>query len=229
MLKKETGSLLARDLTDVLTPQVVKDGDFINSPHLTTLIMILPLSGVEQFLKGYEKYAENVVPGSAQQFTAVKEEDGTQVWRVVLFKNSVDAFMKKVREEKVGTARQFEYSKSAYERMKKQREELIKEHERQEKMMRGFCKASLSDVMIAWVHIKAMRVFVESVLRFGVPPNFASFIVTPKGNQQAQMRKALADILGKGGSDSNAEAQEGEEEYFPYVSLNFTPFTLKQM
>merc|ERR1719218_15827 len=113
--------------------------------------------------------------------------------------------MKKVREEKVGTARQFEYSKSAYGRMKKQREELIKEHERQEKMMRGFCKASLSDVMIAWVHIKAMRVFVESVLRFGVPPNFASFVLQPKANSQAALRKALADELGKAGHDSMAQ------------------------
>lgn len=229
MLKKESGSLVARDLIDVLTPEVVREGDFVNSPHMTTVIMILSQSSVEQFLKGYEKYAENVVPGSAQQFTGIKEEDGTQVWRVVMFRSAVDAFMKKVREDRIGTVRQFEYSKSAFERMKKQREELKKEHERQEKLMRGFCKASLSDVMIAWVHIKAMRVFVESTLRFGVPPNFASFIVTPKGNQQAQMRKALADVLGKGGSDTNAESQEGEEEYFPYVSLNFTPFTLKQM
>jgi len=231
MLKKETGSLLARDLTDVLTPDVVKPDDFVNSAHLTTLIMILPLSGIEAFLKSYEKWAENVVPDSARQFTAIKEEDGTQVWRVVMFKSSVEAFMKKVREERVGAARQFEYSAAAFERMKTQRDELKKECERQEKMMRGFCKASLSDVMIAWVHIKAMRVFVESVLRFGVPPNFASFIVQPKGNQQTQMRKALADVLGRGASDSmaNAEAQgEGEEDYFPYVSLNFVPFTLKQ-
>jgi len=143
MLKKETGSLLARDLTDVLTPEIVKEDDFVTSAHMTTLIMILPLSGIEAFLKSYEKYAENVVPGSAKQFTAIKEEDGTQVWRVVMFRNSVDAFMKKVREERVGTARQFEYSAAAYERMKTQREELKKECERQEKMMtRVSCKCT---------------------------------------------------------------------------------------
>jgi len=228
MLKKETGSLVARDLVDVLTPDVVKDGDFVNSAHMTTVIMILPQANVDGFLKGYETFAENVVPGSAKQFASVVEEDGTQVWRVVMFKSAVDAFMKKVREEKVGTARQFNYSKSAYDRQKTQREELKKEFERQEKMMRSFCKASLSDVMIAWVHIKAMRVFVESTLRFGVPPNFASFIVQPKGNQQAQMRKQLAEVLGKGAAEAdNAEQGEGEEDYFPYVSLNFIPFTLK--
>merc|ERR1712014_498156 len=100
-----------------------------------------------------------------------------------------DAFMKKSREERQGTCRQFEYSVQAYEKVKAQREELKKEIEKQDKMMKGFCKASFSDVMIAWVHIKAMRIFVESVLRFGVPPTFASFIVQPKGNMQAKMRK----------------------------------------
>jgi len=230
MQKKETGSLLAKDLTDVLTPEVVKEDDFIQTQHLTTLVVIVPLINVEAFLKTYERYAENVVPQSARQFTSIKEEDGTQVWRIVLFRTSVDAFMKKAREERVATARVFDYSPQAYDKIRAQREELKKECERQEKMMKGFCKASLSDVMIAWVHIKAMRIFVESVLRFGVPPNFASFILQPKGNQHQAMRKALADVLGKGpdtmaGGEAGAD---GEDDYYPYVSLSFTPFSVKQ-
>jgi len=231
MQKKEAGSLLARDMADVLTPDVVKEDDFVQTAHLTTLIMILPLTSIEPFLKTYEKYAENVVPQSAKQFTSIKEEDGTQVWRIVMFRSAVEPFLKKVRDERIGTARIFEYSPQAYDRAKAQREELKKECERQEKMMKGFCKASLSDVMIAWVHIKAMRIFVESVLRFGVPPNFASFIIQPKGNQLPQMRKALAECLGKGTSDGMKEGEaggEGEEDYFPYVSLSFTPFSVKQ-
>merc|ERR1712066_272168 len=229
MAKKDTGSLLSRDLTDVLTPEVVREDDFVNTQHLTTLVVILAQSNVEAFLNSYEKYAENVVPHSAKQFESVKQEDGTQVWRVVLFRSAVDAFMKKSREERQGTCRQFGYSEFAYEKVKKQREDLKKEVDRQDKMMKGFCKASLSDVMIAWVHIKAMRIFVESVLRFGVPPNFASFIVQSKTNQQANMRKALADVLGKGTPDTMAESGGGDEEdYFPYVSLSFTPFTIQK-
>jgi V-type H+-transporting ATPase subunit C len=222
MSKKESGSLVSRDLTDVLTPDLVKEDDFISTQHLTTLIMVLPSSNVEAFMKSYENYAENVVPRSAKQFTSVRSEDGTQIWRVVLFRTSVDAFMRKSREEKQGSCRQFEYSVQAYEKVKTQREELKKECERQDKMMKGFCKASLSDVMIAWVHIKAMRIFVESVLRFGVPPNFASFIVQPKPNQQPAMRKALAEVIGKGASEDLAGGEE--EDYYPYVSLSFMPF-----
>jgi len=229
MLKKEAGSLLNKDLIEVLTPDVVREDDFVTTQHLATIIMILPQTSVEPFLKNYEKYAENVVPQSARQFTAVKEDDGTTIWRVVLFRSSIDNFFKKVREERIGTARLFDYSPQAFDKAKAQREELKKECERQEKLMKGFCKASLSDVMIAWVHIKAMRVFVESVLRFGVPPNFASFIVQPKSNSTAAMRKALADVLSKGPDTMAVAVAAGgdEEDYFPYVSLSFTPFTVK--
>jgi len=226
MVKKEAGSLMSRDLVDVLTPEIVKEGDFVQTQHITTIILILPFINVEPFLKVYERYAENVVPMSAKQFTAVREEDGTQIWRVLLFRSSVEAFVKKVREQRDGTTRIFDYSPQAYDRVKLQREEVRKECEKQEKMMKGFCKASLSDVMIAWVHIKAIRIFVESVLRFGVPPSFASFIIQPKHNQTAGMRKALADTLGKGTADTMAGGEgEGEEDYYPYVSLNFVPFS----
>lgn len=230
MSKKEAGSLMARDLVDVLTPEIVEDGDFIYTQHLTTLVMIVPQVNMEAFLKGYERYTDNVVPASAKQFTKIKEEDGTTLWRVVLFRSALESFQRAVRENRVGTCRVFEYSPQAYDAVKSKREELKKECERQEKMMKGFCKASLSDVMIAWVHIKAMRVFVESVLRFGVPPSFASFILQPKQNQTTAMRKALADILGKGTPDTMASGDpgaEGEEDYYPYVSLNFVPFSIR--
>mmetsp|Transcript_6061 Transcript_6061/g.14984 ORF Transcript_6061/g.14984 Transcript_6061/m.14984 type:complete len:92 (+) Transcript_6061:69-344(+) len=88
--------------------------------------------------------------------------------------------------------------------------------------------------MVAWMHVKAMRVFVESVLRFGMPPSFATFAFMPKPGTQANARKALADILGKQQNSSGpysaaklAEAAgEDGDEYFPYVSLSFVPFTV---
>merc|ERR1712060_936659 len=97
-------------------------------------------------------------------------------------------------------------------------------------MGKGLYQAAWSDAMVAWIHIKAMRVFVESVLRFGMPPRFASFILTPKAAVPA--RKALADILGKSGqngpfgNDKMADAQEEGDEYYPYVSLSFVPFAI---
>jgi V-type H+-transporting ATPase subunit C len=222
--KKATGNLASRDLSSVLVPGVVQDGDFVQTEHLTTLVVILPEAGVKGFLEKYETYSEKVVPGSAKRFAGVSEEGSdTQAWRVVVFKSEVEAFLKKSREERVATVRQFEYSAAGYEKSKSQKAELQKACEQQEKMMKSFAKAAFSDAMVAWVHVKAMRVFVESVLRFGIPPNFGAFIVTPQDGKLEAARKVLATKLG-GGADAGAD---DEEDYYPYVSVTFNPFSAK--
>jgi V-type H+-transporting ATPase subunit C len=227
--KKQQGSLMSKDMIDVLTPSVVGPNDMVYTEHLTTLVMILPQTSVEPFLKTYHTYAEKVVPLSAKQFPSIVEEDGTSLWRVVVFKESIDAFMKKVREERIGTCRQFEYSEAAYSKLQAARAEMATECEKQEKIMKGFCKAALSDAMVAWVHLKAMRVFLESTLRFGVPPKFAAFLMAPKDNMAPKARKALEMVMGSGAQSagiSDKKEGEDEEDYFPYVSVTFTPFAV---
>jgi V-type H+-transporting ATPase subunit C len=225
MEKKEKANLSGRDMIDILTPDKVSERDFTYTEHLTTVIMILPQTSVEPFLKSYESYAEKVVPLSAKKFTSIKEEDGTEMWRVVMFKCCVDTFTKRVREERIGTCRMFEYSSSAYAKIQEQRKSLKTDCDQQEKIMKGFCKAALSDVMVAWTHIKAMRVFVESTLRFGHSDKavtFSAFLFAPKDNLVAKARKALGDSFG--GSQTAGKEGDDEEDYFPYVCINFTPF-----
>merc|ERR1712039_1154973 len=137
---------------------------------------------------------------------------------------------KKQCREKRYVVRDFEYSEESYKKLKSQREQLEDAVKRQHELVRGLYQAAWSDAMVAWMHIKAMRVFVESVLRFGMPPRFASFILSPKAGANAATRKALADVLGKGGqsgpgADKMTDAQD-DEEYYPYVSLSFTPFNV---
>mmetsp|Transcript_23146 Transcript_23146/g.53407 ORF Transcript_23146/g.53407 Transcript_23146/m.53407 type:complete len:268 (+) Transcript_23146:426-1229(+) len=238
MAKKEGANLTNRDLVDVLTPDVVKmqgnaDDDFIYTEHLTTVVVILPRGAEPEFAKTYEKIAENVVPMSGRKFKDLDDKDGNTLWRVVVFKSAAENFKKQCRERRY-IVRDFEYSEEGYRRLKAQRDQLEDSVRRQHELVRGLYQAAWSDAMIAWVHIKAMRVFVESVLRFGMPPRFASFVVSPKQSSTAGVRKALADVLGKGaqsalfGGDKVAEAQDGDDEYFPYVSLAFTPFNVQR-
>merc|ERR1712019_81930 len=113
-----------------------------------------------------------------------------------MFKSAVEAFKKHCRERK-WIVRDFEYSAEAYKKLTAQREQVEEQVKRQHDLVKSLYAAAWSDSMIALVHLKAMRVFVESVLRFGMPPNFASFILSPKSGVGAPARKALSDILGK--------------------------------
>mmetsp|Transcript_29987 Transcript_29987/g.69785 ORF Transcript_29987/g.69785 Transcript_29987/m.69785 type:complete len:401 (+) Transcript_29987:71-1273(+) len=230
--KAEGQTLMTKDLVDVLTPDVVTmtgspDDDFIMTEHITTVVVVVPRGGENDFMKTYESMQENVVPKSAKKFKGLDDKDGNSIWRVLMFKSAVEGFKKTSRDHRF-TVRDFVYSEEGYKKLVAQRAQIEDECAKQLNVLRSVCEASWSEVMVAWVHIKAMRVFVESVLRYGVPPQFAAFIIQPKAGQTQQMRKALADIFGKQGGpgieDKMAEAADDGEEYYPYVSLSFTPF-----
>lgn len=105
------------------------------------------------------------------------------------------------------------------------------ERDRQMQYLKRRCTPYFEDVYVAWIHIKAIRVFVESVLRYGVPPQFHSVLVVPKA--AVQMRK-IRQVLEKsfGGLDTmNASKLAVSEdvqrvlggtssaEYLPYVNV----------
>lgn len=228
--KKDAANLLTKELVDVLTPGVVvekgsAEDDFIYTDHLTTVCVVLPRGAEKDFLKCYERLAKGVVPQSARQFTQVTDKDKNTVWRVVLFKSGADEFRRACREKKF-LPREFTYDKKAYEALQRNRDEAEKAVNQQHQVVTALYKAAWSDTAVAWMHVKAMRVFVESVLRFGSKAKFQAFVLSPKASATAAARKALAEILSKGSRSFGDEkaGQDDDEEFYPYVSLSFVPF-----
>eukprot|EP00406_Dinophysis_acuminata_P056095 CAMPEP_0179303166 /NCGR_PEP_ID=MMETSP0797-20121207/48439_1 /TAXON_ID=47934 /ORGANISM="Dinophysis acuminata, Strain DAEP01" /LENGTH=404 /DNA_ID=CAMNT_0021012717 /DNA_START=61 /DNA_END=1275 /DNA_ORIENTATION=- len=233
MVKKDAVMLSGRDMIDVLTPDVVQmtgsaNDDFILTEHFTTVCVILPKNGVKEFLETYESISENVVPKSAKQFAGHDDKDGNSLWRVVVFRSAADAFKRACREKRF-LARDFEYSQAAYEKLMSQRAEADETEMKSKSIAMALFQAAWSDAMVAWIHIKAMRCFIESVLRFGLPPYFASFVVLPNATGAAAAKKSLNDILGKnapqGPAVGKGDDDDGEEVH-PYVYMSFTPFVV---
>lgn len=89
---------------------------------------------------------------------------------------------------------------------------------------------SFGEVFEAWIHLKAVRVFVEAVLRYGLPINIHTVLIKPKAEKERKIRLDLAQKFGHldgmsinthGTEDLNAPPtmiQTGD--YFPYVSFN---------
>jgi len=206
------------------------DNDFIYTEHLTTVAVILTKGAEVEFLKTFEKMTDSVVPKSAKRFDheSVKDKDGNTIWRVVLFKESAEPFKKACRERRYIT-RDFEYSEDAYNKREAARKDLEEKVKREYNLVMSLYQAAWSDVMVAWMHIKAMRVFAESALWSGLPPKFAAFVVSPMPSKGDAVRKVLAHTLGKNGGGlgpgSKVDLDEGEDDY-PYVSLSFVPYTV---
>lgn len=230
---KEGGNLLSRDLTDVLTPDVVKElkgsgsDSLIYSEHLTTVVVILTRGQDKEFIKSYESMSKHVVPQSHKQI-AQPDKDGNMIWRVVTFKEGVEEFKKACRDKRFAP-RDFEYTNEGYSKLKDQRAKAQEQYDQLSARIKELYSSVWSDAMISLMHIKAMRIFVESVLRFGLPPSFAAFAIAPTGGHPAA-RKVLKDILGAKSEhgDKAAGVADDGDEYFPYVSFSFTPFTAQR-
>lgn len=43
--------------------------------------------------------------------------------------------------------------------------------------MYQWCQTNFTEVFIAWAHLKALRIHVESILRFGLPADYVGAVV----------------------------------------------------
>jgi len=227
-------TLLNVDLNDILTPEVVTPEDFVETEHLTTVLVIVPKQDDKRWLANYEQLSSLVVPKSAKAFRA-SDKEGNILYRVIVFKKEVENFMKNARSQKF-SVRDFKYSEQEYRNAVDRNQTLKAEFAKQETFLRKVCHAAFSDTLVAWCHLKAMRVFVEAVLRYGVPPNFAAFIIKPsKGKSNTKLLKAINEVFSASGlfgqsylgsaGDKQHDGGEGEEPYYPYVSLSMSPLS----
>jgi V-type H+-transporting ATPase subunit C len=159
----------------------------------------------EEWLVNYETLCEYVVPRSSKKIY----EDGEQVLvNVSLFQKVVDTFKMKCRERKY-IVRDFKYDEQAMQRENEQ----IKALEQNKKDKFGplvrWLKINFSEACTAWIHVKALRVFVESVLRYGLPVNFQAVIMKPQRRSQKKLRETLENLY-SGINDNKKEVHNFE-------------------
>ncbi|KAG2623158.1 hypothetical protein PVAP13_3KG040227 [Panicum virgatum] len=93
-----------------------------------------------------------------------------------------------------------------------------------------WCYASYSEVFSSWMHFCAVCVFVESILRYGLPPSFLSAVLAPSTKSEKKVRSIVEELCGnvhsiywKSEDDVSVAGLGGESEVHPYVSftINF--------
>lgn len=91
--------------------------------------------------------------------------------------------------------------------------------------------ANFSEVFSAWIHLKALRVYVESVLRYGLPPDFMSATIKPKYKMEKKIREILNAQYGKLGGTLGRDAHKdiNMEEYHNLVDTDYYPYVWFQI
>ncbi|EOD09662.1 vacuolar H+-ATPase, sector V1,subunit C [Emiliania huxleyi CCMP1516] len=187
---------------------IVQEDDILDSEYMTTVMVVIQKSSMKEFLLEYERLADYVVPLSAK---AISEDSEYVLFGVTLFKKCLDQFKTSCREKRF-TVREFEFNAEG-------------------------CAINYAEGLTMMMHLKAIRVFIESVLRYGLTsyrgqgmaPNMQAVMLTPAKGKMDALRKTLgslfatsASLMDEGGDEVAVPGAAGE--FYPYVSVSVSVF-----
>src|ERR1700760_2389282 len=155
------GNLSTRSLASIVPPSaLVRD-----SEYLETHLIAVPNAMTKEYLKSYEGLSVMVVPRSSMQ---VASDDEFTLFAVTTFKKYSQEFLHKCREKR-WTPRDYKFVEGGKEEEAKEVESLSKEERRVWGEALRLGRTGYSESAMIWVHAMALRVFVETVLRYGLP------------------------------------------------------------
>ncbi|PWO00920.1 putative VMA5-H+-ATPase V1 domain 42 kd subunit, vacuolar [Tilletiopsis washingtonensis] len=224
--RKKTGNLSVKSLADVVHKEDFAD---LGSEYLETLLVAVPKNNLKDWQAKYERLTSMVVPRSSRKIAA---DDEFALVNVTVFKKVKEEFLQKCRENKF-VVRDFQWDDQIVEKQRQELEEAgVSEKELWTELLR-LARTNFSEAYQALAHLKVVRTFVESVLRFGLPADYFGVAVKPN----AKRSKALLGALnahyaylarfeggGKGGKSGAIEgdvpgewSNVAEAELLPYV------------
>ncbi|KAK9221796.1 hypothetical protein WN944_010225 [Citrus x changshan-huyou] len=216
--RKQSGSLAVRDLSNLVKPE-----DIITSEHLVTLLAVVPKYSQKDWLASYETLTSYVVPRSSK---LLYEDNEYALYTVTLFGRVADNFRIAARE-KGFQIRDFEYSSEAQESRNQELEKLVHDQESLRSSLLQWCYTSYGEVFSSWMHFCAVRVFAESILRYGLPPSFLACVLAPSVKGEKKVRSILEELCGNANSTFWKSEDDGgmmaglggDADSHPYVSF----------
>lgn len=144
-----------------------------DSEYLETHLIVVPANSRKEFLKSYETLAPMVVPRSSVE---VAKDDEFVLFAVTTFKKHSAEFLQKCREQK-WTPRQYKYVEGGKEEEQKELDRVAREEKKVWGEALRLGRTGWSEAVMVWAHVMTLRVFVETVLRYGLPLEYVSALV----------------------------------------------------
>lgn len=217
--KKATGSLLTRSLAEIVS----KDDFILDSEYLVTLLVVVRKPTTNDWISRYETLTDMIVPRSSRK---IAEDAENCLFSVTLFRKVVDEFKIECVKNKF-TVREFVYNEEELLAEKNEVSKLNTDMRKQFGPLVRWLRVNFGEAFLCWMHVKALRVFVESVLRYGLPVNFQAMLLAPPKKSQKKLREVLhqlyshLDNSGTGGPGSDVVdipgLNLGSTDYYPYV------------
>ncbi|GMM52469.1 H(+)-transporting V1 sector ATPase subunit C [Starmerella bacillaris] len=228
--RKFQGDLSVRALDTVVRPaDIVQDSEYLES-----VLVVVPLNQEKEFLAKYESISTMVVPRSAKKISGDKT---FVLYSVTVFRKFASQFIHKVRENKWIPRDVPDACGSAHaqvvstENTKKQDSELRAQEKKLRQEVEQLAGITYSDIVKTWGHVKVIRIFVESVLRYGLPPSYVTASFEPVMNSEKTEAKLTEQFAYLGGNavsrDNQGRIQTSDSDMAEYASLveqDYKPF-----
>ncbi|KAK2021492.1 V-ATPase subunit C [Colletotrichum zoysiae] len=181
--RKQTGNLATKSLTPVVDPALLIQ----DSEYLETHLIVVPNNAKKDFLRSYETLAPMVVPRSAVQ---VASDEEFTLFAATAFKKHSAEFLQKCREQK-WTPRQYKYVEGGKEEEQRELDRVAREEKKTWGEALRIGRTGWSESVMIWLHVLALRVFVEAVLRYGLPLDYVSVLVKTNSKLSKKVKTAL--------------------------------------
>lgn len=243
-----TANLTIRDLTDLVDIDEIIDSDF-----LITLFVVCHKNQEKEWEQIYDTFDNSedpvdpkapnqnqpppqvhagerpqivkfVVPGSSRKV----HTDGDQcLMSVTLLKKFKNDFIRKAQKQKY-TVREVKIDKENFVSGKENQKRLKNELSTHQNKFLMWCKTNFAETFSAWAHLKALRIHVEAILRFGLPPkNVAALIQLDKPGNEKKLRSLLdlqfaeyaSKYIKSDKASDDMSAFVTNEQFYPYVYM----------
>lgn len=181
--RRQTGNLVTKSLAPIVDPSLLVQ----DSEYLETHLVVVPSNSKKDFVRSYETLSSMVVPRSGVE---VAHDDEFTLFAVVTFKKYSADFVQKCREQK-WTPRPFKYVEGGKEEEQRELDRAANEERKicGEALLLG--RTGWSESVLIWMHVLTLRVFVEAVLRYGLPLEYASSLIKTSSKLAPKVKKAL--------------------------------------
>lgn len=213
--RKGSGTLQSRSLAEV----VRKEDIIPTSEYLVAVFVVVSSSDAKKFEQEYDTLTNFVVPDSLKKICT---EGDFILYRVIMFRNVLKEYKDKARELK-WLLREYEHSDARKADEAKELSNAKQATEMAKTKLSTRLKAEYPDTFIIIAHLKALRVYCESILRFGMPQSsqFCTAVVLVKRGKFEELRRTLNDLYKHLADDAFIASEEelvANAEIHPYVS-----------
>lgn len=222
--RKKNGDLSIKSLHEIVRPEQF----VLDSEHLATVLIAVPKNLKSDFEDSYETLTQFVIPRSAAVIATDLEY---LLYTVTLFKKYQQEFTAAAREHKWHPRTDFIYSEETLNNLRKEFDITRATESKAKNDLIRLAKTAYSDIFACWFHIRAIRVYVESVLRYGLPPQFDYYLIKFDGANAKNVSKAKKELIGKFGflGGDGFSNTSNLHEYASLVDTEYEPFVLYEL